>query len=175
MSRSEVVTEALAVSVEPSLVARDTTSAQAVIDKVLSVRDVKWAYITAPNGEVLFDTFVPHFPSELKRNLPMVNDYAWTRLAGERVPTLVIRRKVLRGVVGTVWVGFNQTNLLSSIRGMERTILSRIILVMLIVTFLFCRSDPAHHGSHSLPDAGGAVAPRKRGENLSSPASGIPR
>ena len=137
VSRSEVVTEALAVSVEPSLLARDTTSAQAVIDKVLSVRDVKWAYITAPNGEVLFDTFVPHFPSELKRNLPMVNDYAWTRLAGERVPTLVIRRKVLRGAVGTVWVGFNQTNLLSSIRGMERTILSRIILVMLIVTFLF--------------------------------------
>ena len=136
MSRSEVVTEALAVSVEPSLVARDTTSAQAVIDKVLSVRDVKWAYITAPNGEVLVDTFVPQFPSELKRNLPMVNDYAWTRLAGERVPTLVIRRRVLSGVMGTVWVGFNQTNLLSSIRGMERTILSRIIIVMLIVTFL---------------------------------------
>jgi PAS domain S-box-containing protein len=137
VSRSEVVTESLAVSVEPSLVAGDTASAQAVIDKVLSVRDVKWAYITAPNGEVVVDTFVPQFPGQLNRNLSAVSDYAWIRLSGERVPTLVIRRKVLSGVVGTVWVGFNQTHLLASIRGMERTILSQIILVMLMVTFLF--------------------------------------
>jgi two-component system, sensor histidine kinase and response regulator len=137
VTRSEVVTEGLAASVEPSLVSRDITSAQAAIDQVLSVPDVKWAYITAPNGEVLADTFVPQFPEELKRILPTVNDYAWIRLAGERVPTLVIRKKVLSGIVGTVWVGFNQVNLLSSIRGMERTILVRIVLVMLIVTFLF--------------------------------------
>ena len=137
VTRSEVVTEGLAASVESSLVARDITSAQAAIDQVLSVPDVKWAYITAPNGEVLADTFVPQFPDQLKRNLSTVNDYAWIRLAGEHVPTLVIRRKVLSGIVGTVWVGFSQVNLLSSIRGMERTILSRIVLVMLIVTFLF--------------------------------------
>jgi PAS domain S-box-containing protein len=137
VSRSEVVTEGLAASVEPSLVSRDITSAQAAIDQVLSVPDVKWAYITAPNGEVMADTFVPQFPDQLKRTLSGVNDYAWIRLAGERVPTLVIRKKVLSGIVGTVWVGFNQVNLLSAIHGMEHTILARIVLVMLIVTFLF--------------------------------------
>ena len=138
VTRSEVVTEGLAAAVEPSLVAGDSTSAQAAIDRMLRVPDVKWAYITAPNGEVLADTFVPQFPDELKRSLSAVNDYAWIRLTGERVPTLVVRRKVLSGIiVGTVWVGFNQVNLLSSIRGMERTIRSRIIVVMLIVTFLF--------------------------------------
>ncbi len=137
VARSEVVTEGLASSVESSLVARDITSAQAAIDRVLSVPDVKWAYLTAPDGEVLADTFVPQFPDQLKRSLAAVKDYAWIRLAGEGVPTLVIRRKVLNGIVGTVWVGFNQVNLLSSIRSMERTILSRIILVMVIVTFLF--------------------------------------
>ena len=52
------------------LVAGDTAASQAVIDKVLSVRDVKWAYITAPNGEVLVDTFVPHFPGELSGTFP---------------------------------------------------------------------------------------------------------
>jgi PAS domain S-box-containing protein len=137
VTRSEVVTEGLASSVESSLVARDITSAQSTIDRVLRFPDVKWAYITAPNGEVLADTFVPQFPDELKRSLSTVSDYAWIRLAGERVPTLVIRRKVLSGIVGTVWVGFSQVNLLSSIRGMERAILSRIIVVMLIVTCLF--------------------------------------
>ena len=168
MTRSVVVTESLAVSVEPSLVAGDTAASQAVIDKVLSVRDVKWAYITAPNGEVLVDTFVPHFPGELKRDLSAVNDYAWIRLSGERVPTLVIRRKVLRGVVGTVWVGFNQVHLLSAIRGMERTILFQIIMVMLIVTFLFVAVTrrimaPIHfltQAAQGLPEnAGGAFRP----------------
>src|ERR1700678_1698006 len=137
VTRSEVVTEGLAASVEPSLVSRDITSAQAAIDEVLSVPDVKWAYITAPNGEVLADTFVPQFPDQLKRALSTMNDYAWIRLAGEHVPTLVVRKKVLSGIVGTGWVGFNQVNLLSSIHGMEHTILARIILVMLMVTFLF--------------------------------------
>ena len=69
VTRSEVVTEGLAASVESSLVARDITSAQAAIDQVLSIPDVKWAYITAPNGEVLADTFVPQFPDQLKRKL----------------------------------------------------------------------------------------------------------
>ena len=86
VTRSEVVTEGLAAAVEPSLVAGDSTSAQAAIDRMLRVPDVKWAYITAPNGEVLADTFVPQFPDELKRSLSAVNDYAWIRLTGERVP-----------------------------------------------------------------------------------------
>jgi two-component system sensor histidine kinase/response regulator len=137
VTQCEVVTEGLAESVESSLVARDITSAQSAIDHVLRTPDVKWAYITAPNGEVLADTFVPQFPEQLKGKLSEVNDYAWVRLAGERIPTLVIRKKVLTGIVGTVWIGFSQANLLSSIRSMERTILSRIILVMLLVTLVF--------------------------------------
>ena len=111
VARCEVVTAGLAQSVEPSLVARDITSAQSDIDRVLNIPDVKWAYITAPNGEVLADTFVPQFPDELKRQLPTVNDYAWIRLNGEQIATLVIRKSVLTGIVGTVWVGYSQANL----------------------------------------------------------------
>ena len=137
VAQCEVVTAGLAQSVEPSLVARDITSAQSAIDQVLSIPDVKWAYITAPNGEVLADTFVPGFPGELKRPIAMANDYAWIRLAGEHIPTLVIRKAVLAGIVGTVWVGFSQAQLVSSIHTMERAILSQIILVMLVVSFIF--------------------------------------
>jgi two-component system sensor histidine kinase/response regulator len=137
VARCEVVTAGLAQSVEPSLVARDITSAQSDIDRVLNIPDVKWAYITAPNGEVLADTFVPQFPDELKRQLPTVNDYAWIRPNGEQIATLVIRKSVLTGIVGTVWVGYSQANLVSSIHAMERAILSQIILVMLVVTVIF--------------------------------------
>jgi two-component system sensor histidine kinase/response regulator len=137
VAQCEVVTASLAQAVEPHLVARDITSAQAALDQVLQVRDVKWAYITAPNGEVLADTFVPQFPDKLARQVSAVNDYAWINLGGEHVPTLVIRKKVLTGIVGTVWVGYSQASLVSSIRDMERRVLSLIVLVMLMVTGIF--------------------------------------
>src|ERR1700730_13718068 len=91
VAQCEVVTAGLAQAVESPLVARDITSAQAAIDQLLRVRDVKWAYIAAPNGEVLADTFVPQFPDDLARQVSVVNDYAWINLGGEHVPTLVIR------------------------------------------------------------------------------------
>src|SRR5665213_4011529 len=53
VAQCQVVTAGLAQSVEPSLVARDITSTQSAIDQMRSIPDVKWAYITAPNGEVL--------------------------------------------------------------------------------------------------------------------------
>jgi two-component system, sensor histidine kinase and response regulator len=137
VAQCEVVTAGLAQSVESPLIARDITSAQVAIDQVLRVRDVKWAYITAPNGEVLAHTFVPQFPDELARQVSVVNDYAWINLGSEHVPTLVVRKKVLTGIVGTVWVGYSQAGLVASIRDMERRVLSLNVLVMLMVTGIF--------------------------------------
>jgi PAS domain S-box-containing protein len=137
VAQCEVVTASLAEAVEWTLVARDTTSVQAAVDQVLRVGDVKWAYVTAPDGEVLAHTFVPQFPRDLARQVSVVNDYAWINLGGEHVPTLVIRKKVSNGLVGTVWVGYSQASLLSSIRDTERMVLSLIVLVMLMVTGIF--------------------------------------
>ena len=137
VAQCEVATAGLAQAVESPLVARDITSAQVAINQVLRDRDVKWAYITAPDGEVLAHTFVTQFPDELARQVSVVSDHAWINLGGEHVPTLVIRKKVLTGIVGTVWVGYSQASLVSSIRDMERTVLSLIVLVMLMVTGIF--------------------------------------
>src|SRR5579863_2274832 len=93
VAQCEVVTAGLAQAVESPLVARDITSAQVAIDQVLHVRDVKWAYITAPDGQVLAHTFVPEF-SELARQVSVVSDHAWINLGGGHVPTLVIRKKI---------------------------------------------------------------------------------
>jgi PAS domain S-box-containing protein len=134
VAQCEVVTAGLAEAVESTLVAKDTTSLQAALDRVLRVRDVKWAYVTAPDGEVLAHTFVPKSPGELARQVSVVNDYAWINLGEEHAPTLVIRKKVLTGPVGTVWVGYSQASLVSSIRDTERMVLSLIVLVMLMVT-----------------------------------------
>ena len=43
----------------------------------------------------------------------------------------------MTGIVGTVWVGYSEAGLVASIREMERTVLSLIVLVMLTVTGIF--------------------------------------
>jgi hypothetical protein len=137
VAQCDAVTSGLVASLDPYLAAGDVTTARLAIEKVLSIPDVEWAYITAPNGKLLADTFVRQFPDDLKRPIPMVNGYAWIRLAGERMPALVVRKHVPAGTGGAVWVGFSPAPLVFSTRVMERAILFRIILVMLAATLIF--------------------------------------
>ena len=132
--QADVVTSALAKSVEPALISRDTTSAQSSLDAVLSVPGVQWAYIEAPDGTVLAHTFVPQFPPALKSQVAAHTDQSFVSLAGEQGPTLVMRKPVLTGIVGHVYIGFPLASLYASIRSMERVILVSIILVLLVVT-----------------------------------------
>jgi signal transduction histidine kinase/DNA-binding response OmpR family regulator len=135
ISHGEVVAEALAKSVEPALVGRDLTSVQSALDAVLSIADVEWAFVTAPDGRVLAHTFVPKFPDALKKQPRDPNDHTAITLPGQTTSIVVIRKPVLTGIVGTVSVGFNQANLISSVHVMEMVILSSITVVMLVVTF----------------------------------------
>src|ERR1700686_789078 len=61
----QVVTQSLAKSVETELVSHDLTSVQSNLDAILAIPNVEWAYVTAPDGEVLAHTFVPRFPEFL--------------------------------------------------------------------------------------------------------------
>src|SRR5579872_6508355 len=61
----QVVAESLAKAIEPALVNRDLTSVQSALDTVLASPSVEWAYVSAPEGEVLAHTFVPQFPDSL--------------------------------------------------------------------------------------------------------------
>lgn len=73
-THADVITSALAKSVEPALISRDLTSGQSALDAVLSVPGVQWAYIAAPDGDVLAHTFVPQFPPKLKMQLEAAAD-----------------------------------------------------------------------------------------------------
>ncbi|MGA2536181.1 MAG: response regulator [Terracidiphilus sp.] len=133
---ADVIASALAKSVEPALINRDITSAQSSLDAVLTVPGVEWAYIVAPDGKVLAHTFVPQFPPELREQMESQPDRAFVSLAGEREKTLVMRKPVLTGIVGQVYVGFPMEALLASIRSMEKIVLLSIIVVMIVVTLL---------------------------------------
>jgi two-component system sensor histidine kinase/response regulator len=135
-AHADVIASALAKSVEPALISRDITSVQSALDAVLSVPGVQWAFISAPEGSVLAHTFVPQFPPQLKLQLQGTEDVWRISVAGERESALVVRKPVLTGIVGHVYVGFPLAPLEASIRSMERVVLVGIILVMLIVMFI---------------------------------------
>jgi two-component system sensor histidine kinase/response regulator len=135
-AHADVIASALAKSVEPALINRDITSAQSALDAVLSVPGVHWAYISAPDGNVLAHTFVPQFPPMLKMQLQSAADVTRISPAGEQASTLVVRKPVLTGIVGHVYIGFPLAALEASIRTMEKVVLASIIVVMLIVTLI---------------------------------------
>jgi hypothetical protein len=137
VARDEAVTIALANTVEPFLVAKDVTSARAAMDPILSFPDVKWAYVTGPNEIKLVDTFIPQMPPALKPKMPAGADYAWIKSPDETTPVLVIRKPVLAGIVGTVWVGFSETRLVASVRDVERMVVFETILIMVLVIVIF--------------------------------------
>jgi hypothetical protein len=146
VTRGEAIATALANAVEPFLVARDFTSAQAAMDPTLSNPGVRWAYVTGPNGNMLLDTFIPQVPPEINRKMPANVDYAWIKFPGEDIPTLVIRKPVLAGIVGTVWVGFSDTRLIASVRAKERMVVFQTVLIMavvIVIIALFPRPTPA--------------------------------
>ncbi len=133
---NDVVTVALAKSVEPAMIDRDSTSAQSMTDAVLNLANVRWAFITAADGSVVTHTFVPQFPSLLLDRLRGSSGPTLVSLPGEDGETLVIRKPVLVGIVGNVYVGFTLAKLRNSIHTMEKVILSGIILIMLAVTLV---------------------------------------
>jgi len=137
LAHGDVVAAALARSVEPALVNRDLTSVQSVLDETLSIPDVAWAYVTAPDGHVLAHTFVPKFPDTLREQKLGLKDRSLITLPGEKQPVVVFEMPVLAGIVGTAYIGFNQTDLVFSIHSMELVILSSIAVVMLVITVAF--------------------------------------
>jgi signal transduction histidine kinase/CheY-like chemotaxis protein len=137
MAHGDVVAAALAKSVEPSLVNRDLTSVQSALDATLTIPDVQWAYVAAPDGRVLAHTFVPKFPDSLREEAQNLKNRSLVTLPEERQPIVFFEKPVLTGIVGTVYMGFNRTKLISSIHLMELVILFSIAVVMLAVTAAF--------------------------------------
>src|SRR6202051_5249957 len=117
-THADVIASALAKSVEPALINRDVTSVQSALDAVLSVPGVQWAYISAPDGNVLAHTFVPQFPPKLKMQLKNAADVTRISPEGRQESTLVVRKPVLTGIIGQVFIGFPEAMLEASIRSM---------------------------------------------------------
>jgi len=134
-SHAAVTAEGLATSLEPALAERDLTTVQSGLDAVLAVPDVEWAFVRDPRGEVLAHTFVPRFPPELDR-LTGTSGPAAVVVPNDAAGVLVVRRPVLTGIVGFVYVGFDRRPLVSALRSTEVSILSAIAGVSLLMALV---------------------------------------
>jgi hypothetical protein len=83
---------------------------------------VRWAFVTAQDGTVLADTFVPAVPAALNQ----MTQNPWNRDRIKLPPeseVVVFNQPVLTGIVGNVYLAFDHAGLLASIHNMEWIIL----------------------------------------------------
>ena len=129
---SEAFAGAVAKSLGPALARGDQKTVQSVLDGMLTVPHVAWAFVRDSHGQVLAHTFGTGFPAGLER---------WTGPGGAPVATipvgtggtLLVRKPIPTGVEGTVFVGFDRASLVSSIREMKISVLLVIVPVNLLV------------------------------------------
>jgi len=133
VANGQTVAESIANSVERHLANRDLTSVQSALDASLKIPDVEFAYVTAPDGRVLADTFVPNFPARLP---PSGTGKSWfaIRMPGTNKPVSVFTHPVLAGIVGAVHVGLSQENLLASMTRMKLLLLATVAVVIFLLT-----------------------------------------
>ncbi len=132
MAHGAVVVSALAKSVEPALINRDSTSVQSALDATLNIPDVEWAFAMSPDGRVLAHTFVPKFPDALRQWAEGLNDRSFVAMPRVTQSAVAFKSPVMTGIVGTVYLGMSRVNLASSIRSMELVILLRIGVVVVL-------------------------------------------
>jgi signal transduction histidine kinase/DNA-binding response OmpR family regulator len=164
-----IVAESIAKSVELNLASRDVTAVQAALDASLATPDVKWAYVTAPDGRVIADTFVPLFPDYLPRNGPATGSVL-IHVPGSNKPVMMFNQPVMAGIFGAVHVGIDQERMLRSIVQVRRFLLVTmgVVFAMLggIVSFLTHRTIAP---IRALTQASSAMANDLSGEFVALP------
>jgi len=155
------LSQALAKSVETPLVNRDLTSVQSVLDAVLSIPNVQWAYVTAPDGRVLAHTFVPQFPESLAAmQRPREGAVVPSVTTGPVKGVGIFTAPVLTGIVGRIYLALDQKALISSIHKMEILVLASILVVLLLGTISFSSLlsrivEPVRALTHAAQQLGG--------------------
>ena len=130
-----VVASQLAKSVQPAIIAHDPISIQSELDETAQIPGVDWAYVSDPEGKVLAHTFVPALPAWAVRLAAQRNSEPRYFSVPELGPAvLVVSNPVLKGIVGTVHIGFSRVSLIQAVHRAEAIVLAGILGVMLVAT-----------------------------------------
>jgi len=135
LTNAETVGASLSKEMELPVANRDFTAVQSALDSALKLPNVEWAYVTSAQGEVVADTFVPVIPAGLPK---FGNSQSWvsTKIPGTTEPLMVFTEPIMGGIFGAIHIGFNQTNLLSSISQVKTIVLVTLGVMTFLMTSL---------------------------------------
>jgi signal transduction histidine kinase/DNA-binding response OmpR family regulator len=131
-THGRTITESIAHSVELSLANHDVTSVQSALDASLEMPDVRWAYVSAPDGRVIADTFVPTFPADLPRLKSNEGEVSITPVTNK--PVMVFTEPVVGGILGAVHIGISEERMQATLARFKLFVLATVGAVFLILT-----------------------------------------
>ncbi len=133
MAHGDVVATSLAQRVEPAMGNRYLTTVQSAVDATAAIPEVRWAFVSAPDGTILAHSFVPAIPTALNQMRRKLRNRDLISLPPDR-EVVIFKQPVLTGMVGTVYIALDHAGLQASIHRMEWIIVLSISLVMLAAT-----------------------------------------
>ena len=127
----------LANATERGLVNRDLLLVQSALDASLKIPNAEWAFVVAPNGRLLAQTFVHEFPRELASRVLRLPESVEIQIRDPIRTVVSFGIPVLDGSVGHVYLGINENSLENNIAETQRWLAVCLTVVLLVTTLFF--------------------------------------
>jgi len=133
-SKGTAIAKSIASSSIETLLNRDASTIQAMIDRFLEISGVSYIFVVDANGEIISHTFVPTIPEEIskiKNDKP--KDTYVKEIVFENMGIFIdITSPILEGIAGYVHVGMDKSNIIAQIKS---AMLRQLLLISLIFIF----------------------------------------
>lgn len=133
-SKGTAIAKSIASSSIETLLNRDASTIQAMIDRFLEISGVSYIFVVDANGEIISHTFIPTIPDEI---LKIKNEHPKETFSKEIIFTGIgtfidITSPILEGIAGYVHVGMDKSNIMAQI---QSAMLRQLGLIALIFVF----------------------------------------
>ena len=132
MSKGSAIARSIASSSVETLLNRDASTVQAMIDQFTEIMGVSYVFVVDVQGEIISHTFVPRIPDEIL-TIKSSREKTTTRdihIAGKG-DFIDISSPIVEGTVGYVHVGMDKGIILSQLRAAMMRQLSLISIIFL--------------------------------------------
>ena len=142
-SKGTAIAKSIAGSSVETILNRDASTVQAMIDQFLEISGVSYVFVVDAQGEIISHTFVPSVPEEIIRikgettkTVPKIQDL---RVAGKG-DFIDISAPILEGAIGFVHVGMDKGIIMSQMKSAmirQLYLLSIIFLLSIAMAYIF--------------------------------------
>ena len=142
-SKGTAIAKSIAGSSVETILNRDASTVQAMIDQFLEIIGVSYVFVVDSQGEIISHTFVPNIPDEIEKikqettkNTPRIQDL---NIAGKG-GVIDISSPILEGAIGFVHVGMDKGIIMSQMKSAmvrQLYLLAVIFLLSIAMAYIF--------------------------------------